>query len=140
MFYQFIQMNPNKNTYPWFNTLSLRYISEIYTLNKRKPVVEKVKASLSPNKRKLRTLSVDLLSKSEGILQSCESKDLDKSIGQFDNDDDFESFKEIFVVKPYFMSEEDYNLLVNKDSLEEVLETKFPSNFLLFNTYKKLQT
>jgi len=131
MFYQFIQMNPNQNTYPWFNTLSLRYISEIYTLNKRKPVVEKLKNSPSPNKRRLKNLSVDLLSKTEGILQSCESKDLDKSIGQFDDDDDFESFKEIFVVKPYFMSEEDYNLLVNNDSLEEILETKFPSNFLL---------
>ena len=57
---------------------------------------------------------------------SNESKDISKA--GFDNDDDFERFKENFVIKPYFIPEESYIQLVRLGELEEYFENKFKSN------------
>ncbi len=128
MFYQFIQSDPKK-TYPFFNTLSLRFINEVRTKkNKGSP-------TKSPKKVRTSVQNIPDLNLRSSALSVGSNDSRERSQGQID-EDDVEFFKETFIIRPYFITKEDYDLLVEKMDLEDFLACNFSSKYCLLTTRK----
>jgi len=143
MFYQFIQSDPKKS-FPFFHTLSLRYINEIRT--NRKVSFDTTKMKQSPIKKmrsnsKITDFSLQGGTRGNDSVHNISIGSNNSKNSQDGDDDDYEKgYKEVFIIKPYFIPEEEYELIVNGPGIEGFLASKFTSiTYNLLYLYKNIE-